>query len=143
MIEYFFINKEDFKETEYEYSDFDNIVAQFGYRSEKKGSLHRYFEWNGDYSIFKYNKCTNEQLRNTFIKTFVFQRNIEFYIRISTYKPLIQMSAQKLAVNFDNLCCENGDMGWEAISVCGKFILEFTDSYELCCYNNFRWLCSG
>lgn len=139
-MEFFFLNKSQFELTKYSYQDFDNITRNFGYDQSKNESLHNYFDWNKlQHWTFKYEAYSSLELSELFGRTIIFKDSIFFIIRVLHHLPLIKVNAINLGGMVEDLCYETG-MGWEAISGCGKYILEFTDSYEFKAKSNFEIL---
>ncbi|HWK08032.1 MAG TPA: hypothetical protein VNS58_30595 [Puia sp.] len=124
--------------TTYSYEHFDVIIKDFGYEKEKNVDLHNYFDWaNIRHWSFVYEPYSELELSKLFSKTIVVRESMNFLIRLKYNMPLIQVNSSYLKDMLSNLCFETG-MGWEAISVCGKYIIEFTDGYEYLAKSNFK-----
>jgi len=132
-----FIDQSKFVITNYSYSDFDNIVNRYGYQQEKNGFLHNYFDWKYlQHWAFDYQIFNEKDLSNLFMKSVVVKESVSFLIRLQSYQPLIQINSIDLAAMLDDFCRETG-MGWEAVSLNGKYIMEFTDNFEHKAKSNF------
>lgn len=139
-MEFFFIDQSKFELTDYSYKDFDVIISIFGYEQLKGGFLRQYFDWaKQKHWRFKYEAYNELELTELFKRTSIVNDSIMFFVRLTHQNPIIKVNAIHLAEMLDDLCHETG-MGWEAISVCGKYILEFTDSYEYLTLSNFEIL---
>ncbi len=140
-MEFYFIDASKFKLTDYSYEDFDTITKKFGYEQATDIYLHNYFDWSKlKHWSFIYERYSELELSELFTKNIVVQESILFLVRLKHNIPLIQISSTNLKDMLNDLCYETG-MGWEAISVCGKYIMEFTDSYEYMAKSNFEILC--
>lgn len=139
-MEFYFIDVSKFSITNFSYLDFDKIVSEFGYNLEKNKSLHNYFEWgNIKHWSLDYNLHDEERLSKIVSKSLNLNNiNSPFFIRLKHHLPLIRIDTDKLISIFNDLYHENGDMGWEAISEDGRYILEVTDSYEHLVKSNFE-----
>jgi hypothetical protein len=134
---FFFLDKNKFELTNYSYNDFDSIIKKFGYEQEKNESLHTYINWNKiNHYSFKYESYSDSELMGLFQKSIVYDKDLFFIVRILHHLPLIKVNAVILGTMLEDLCYESG-MGWEAISICGKYVIEFTDSYEYMAKSNF------
>ena len=51
--------------------------------------------------------------------------------------PIIEVDTKNLLDMLEDLTYESG-MGWEAISTCGKYVIEFTDGYQRQAKCNFK-----
>jgi len=137
-VEFYFLDQSKFELTNYSYRDFDTITSKFGYEQAKNKLLHNYFDWTKlQHWAFRYEPYTDLELSELFKKTEIFKDSISFIVRLLHHLPLIQVNALNLSTMLEDLCYESG-MGWEAISVCGKYIMEFTDSYEYMAKSNFE-----
>lgn len=137
-MEFYFIDESKFELTTYSYQDFDVITSGFGYEQAKNESLHNYFDWTKlQHWDFRYEPYSALELLELFKRTKVFDEAVFFLIRLQSHLPLIQVNALNLGLMLEDLCYESG-MGWEAVSVCGKYIMEFTDNYEYMAKCNFE-----
>jgi hypothetical protein len=119
------------------YKDFDSIINDFGYTQSKNGFLHNYFDWSKiEHWFFQYEVCSQSELHEIFANTEIINENVSFLVRLKHRLPLIQVTAENLVDMLEDLCYETG-MGWEAVSSCGRYIIEFTDSYEYLAKCNF------
>lgn len=134
---FFFISNYQFKVTTYSYNSFDDIIHNFGFKESLDLSQHNYFDWSKiDCWKFEYGNKTHLELESRFIKSEPYKMESPFLIRLKHNLPLIEVEATELAKMLEDLCYETG-MGWEAISVNGQHILEFTDSFEYMVKSNF------
>ncbi len=139
-MEFNFIDKSKFSVTKYSYKDFDIIVDRYGYKEEKNGFLHTYFDWSEiKHWFLDYESYDEMELANCFKKSIVYAQSANFLIRLDHHQPLIEIKFDKLIESLDDLSHETG-MGWEAISLDGKYIIEFTDGYEHLAKTNFEIL---
>jgi hypothetical protein len=138
--EFFFIDSSKLELTDYSYQDFDTITSLFGYQHAKDPDLHNYFDWSKlRHWTFVYEPFSDLQLSELFSKTIVVHEAISFLIRLNYNEPLIQIRSAYLKDMLGDLSHESG-MGWEAISICGSYIMEFTDGYEYKAKSNFEIL---
>jgi hypothetical protein len=139
-MEFFFIDSSKFELTDYSYEYFDSITDEFGYKQAHDIYLHNYFDWTKvKHWAFMYEPYNELELSELFKKTIVVRESISFLIRLKHNTPLIRVNSNYLKDILKDLCFETG-MGWEAISVCGKYIMEFTDSFEYMAKSNFQIL---
>lgn len=130
-MEFYFINPDKFKITNFSYDEFDEIVKKFGYKLERNLDLHAYFAWSEIRNSISLNYIlfSDTQLKSIFINSEAFNSQINYYVRLTYGKPIIEVESENLSDMLEDLSYETG-MGWEAISTCGKYIIEFTDEYQ-------------
>lgn len=139
-MEFYFLDKSKIQLTDYPYQDFDKMVNGFGYQQATNIDLHNYFDWSKiDHWQFKYDLYDEFELCKVFKATPICDISISFIIRLQQHQPLIKVNAIDLAGMLDDLNYEVG-MGWEGISECGKYIIEFTDKYQHNAISNFEIL---
>jgi hypothetical protein len=137
-MDFHFLDQSKLVITNYAYNDFDTIVCNFGYKQEKNEQLHLYYDWNKiRHWGFCYESYSEIELKEAFMKTEVYKSSISFIVRLLHHLPLLEINAFNLSGMLEDLCYESG-MGWEAISVCGKYIIEFTDNLEYMVKTNFE-----
>lgn len=137
---FYFLNESKFELTNYSYYEFDKIVSKFGYQQATDIDLHNYFDWsNIDHWQFKYDLYNEFELSKIFKAAPICDISVYFIIRLQQHQPLIKVNMVHLSEMLDDLNYEVG-MGWEAISTCGKYVMEFTDNYEHKAISNFEIL---
>jgi hypothetical protein len=138
MSDFNFIDKSKVLISEFKYHDFTNIIKKFGYSEEKNGFLHTYFDWNKlVHWAFDFEVFDETELTELFKSSVVYRENVSFLIRLSHEQNLIQVQSVNLASMLYDLSYETG-MGWEAISINGKYIIELTDGYQHKAISNFE-----
>jgi len=139
-MEFNFLDNSKLEVTSYSYDDFDIITKSFGYELSNDLSLHNYFDWTRlKHWSFDFESYTESDLSNLFKKAEVVKERIVFFVRLLHHLPIVKVNSIALSEMLDDLTHESG-MGWEAISTCGKYILEFTDGYEHMAKSNFKIL---
>lgn len=137
---FYIIDKYKFELTEYSFKDFDRLVLAFGYKIEKNGFLHLYFAWAEiKHWSFRHDLYSEFELTKMFKNSQPYKNSVNFIIRTKYNDPSIKVNSHELALMLEDLNDEIG-MGWEAISECGMYILEFTDGYENMAKSNFEIL---
>ena len=86
---------------------------------------------------FKYEIYTDSNLAFSLKNSIIAKNHLSFIVRLHHHQPLIQLKAADLIDMIDDLNFETG-MGWESISVDGKYIMEFTDGYQNLAKSNFE-----
>ena len=134
-----FIDSSKIVSTNLSYKDFDSLVMRNGYVLEINGFLHNYFDWKSVQCwSLDYYEYSSEQLSTLFLKSKPYAEALSFFIRLHQGEPIIKINSKDLASMLEDLCFETG-MGWEGISTDGKYIIEFTDSFEHLVKSNFRF----
>jgi hypothetical protein len=134
---FYFLKEYQYTLTNYQYKDFDEIVKRFGYSECKNDSLHVYFDWSKlNHYQFPYELYEPEI--DSFLMKSSFYRHSNLLIRTNHSHPLIEMTSQMVSKLWKKLCEETSYMGWEAISIDGRYILEFTDDYQHLALSNFK-----
>jgi hypothetical protein len=135
---FYLIDTSKFDLTNYFYNDFDTIIAQYGYLESKDVNQHNYFDWSAlKHWSFYYEPYSQEHLAEVFGRSIVAKESTIFLIRLKYNIPLIRVNSTLLKDMLLDMCYETG-MGWEAISACGRYILEFTDGYQYLVKSHFE-----
>jgi hypothetical protein len=138
-MDFHFIDSSKISITNYGYKDFDSLTAQFGYKQETNVQLHLYFEWNNsEHWSLNHNLYGESELSALFAQSVPYKENVSFLIRLHHHQPLIKVQSIDLLNILDDLQDEVSHMGWEAISIDGKYIFEFSDSYQHKLISNFK-----
>jgi hypothetical protein len=137
-MEFYFIDKERVKATDFSYRNFDIIIEKCGYKREQDIHQHLYFDWNTIPSWkFKYEEFEWEEVITHFEKA-IAKTESKFLLRLMNPQPLVEIYSKDLPSMIENLCYEVAHMGWEAISTDGKYIFEFSDRYQGLAISNFK-----
>lgn len=128
--EYYFIDKYIFVESKFEYLFFDILVQKAGFSLNKNINEHYYYNWSliHNTNTIKYSISPLEEIIR-YYKEYKSLYGTLFYVRVLHHLPLIIIEFNQLVDMIEDLKYETG-MGWEAISVCGEYIIEFTDKYQ-------------
>lgn len=140
-MEFFYINEQDVRVTNYSYKDFDKIIYDYGFKQSNNPDFHTYFNWAEIPNWkFDYERYSEILLTDIFKKAVLELGTLSFIVRITHDKPLLEINSLRLSEILDDLCYEAFSMGWEAISTDGKYILEFTNDHEHLVISNFKIL---
>lgn len=137
---FFFLDESKVFITDYSYGDFKAIVEKHGYTEEKNISAHTFFNWPQihHWSIDYNNEINKQKISIALTESVITKEPNFFLVRLLHDHPLIQVDSYNLINMLNEFMEEAADMGWEAISVNGKYILEYTDSVQHSFKCNFK-----
>ena len=130
--EYNFIGNYKFIESKFEYSLFEILAVKSGYKLCKDLNQHYFYDWDNmaiESITVRYNLTSIHEIKKYYIDKFNNLKGVLFYVRVLHHLPLLIIEFSQLIEMFEDLKYET-DMGWEAISICGNYIIEFTDKYK-------------
>ena len=126
--------------TNLKYEEFDDLFLKQKIPLNSDYNFSTYINWfkvSKSYQI-GYESIAVYELIKLFENSIICKLDVELYIRLSFSNPLIKVKANNLSNHIFELLDLVHGMGWEAISLDGKYFFEFTDDADCMFISNFE-----